>query len=330
MNAENFADIIRNPSQLYQLPYQELKGLVLQYPYCRNLHHLLLQKCHLDQHRDFENVLEKTALYSIDRRYLYRQLRALRSEVEVDASYELGTDYLELHDLSSLGNRREPLPLEVGTQEPVAPGAGNGAPGQTPSPAMESPAVQTSRAEDSGDDFANLQEALRLVQASPGRPQPSPSGEPADSKTGFLADAELLAACAACLQVLEPPLTTVERPSLSSVTEPPRPQPKPKSSFSSWVRQYQPEHVQPHLDAFMESSRLETEKKKKKKKDRIIAFAERSLHMNEEVVSETLAELLVQQERYDRAIQMYERLCLIFPEKSGYFASKIEQLKKYN
>ena len=45
------------------------------------------------------------------------------------------------------------------------------------------------------------------------------------------------------------------------------------------------------------------------------------------VVSETLAEIYVQQELYARAIDIYEKLILLYPEKSAYFASLIAKVK---
>ncbi|CAM3287851.1 hypothetical protein [Aquirufa ecclesiirivi] len=44
-------------------------------------------------------------------------------------------------------------------------------------------------------------------------------------------------------------------------------------------------------------------------------------------VSETFAKILESQEKYERAIEMYEKLSLIKPEKSLYFATRISELK---
>ncbi|PSJ71368.1 hypothetical protein C7N43_39675 [Sphingobacteriales bacterium UPWRP_1] len=44
-------------------------------------------------------------------------------------------------------------------------------------------------------------------------------------------------------------------------------------------------------------------------------------------ITETIARIFVRQENYAKAIAIYERLCLKYPEKNAYFAAKIEELK---
>lgn len=48
---------------------------------------------------------------------------------------------------------------------------------------------------------------------------------------------------------------------------------------------------------------------------------------NEEFYTETMAEILASQEFYEKAINIYEKLILKFPEKINYFADKIKELK---
>ena len=69
------------------------------------------------------------------------------------------------------------------------------------------------------------------------------------------------------------------------------------------------------------------EKKKKKKKKEMHELAARSIEEDGDMVSETLADLLVWQGKNAKAVDMYLKLSLAFPDKSGYFAAKIETIK---
>ena len=67
--------------------------------------------------------------------------------------------------------------------------------------------------------------------------------------------------------------------------------------------------------------------KKKKKKKHMHELAAKSLEENDDMISETLADILAWQGNYKKSIEMYQRLCLLIPEKSDYFAAKIEKLR---
>lgn len=110
------------------------------------------------------------------------------------------------------------------------------------------------------------------------------------------------------------------------------PSPKPKTSFSSWLKQFD----SPRLSIRNEYQRVKNEKevvppKEEKfiapKKERTKGFAAKSFRMPDDLVSETLAKLHVKQGNYEEALEMYKKLCLIFPEKKTFFAEQIEKLK---
>lgn len=56
-------------------------------------------------------------------------------------------------------------------------------------------------------------------------------------------------------------------------------------------------------------------------------MAMESITLNEDIVSETLAEIWARQRQYQTAIQIYQKLSLLNPNKSTYFAQKIQELQ---
>ncbi len=55
---------------------------------------------------------------------------------------------------------------------------------------------------------------------------------------------------------------------------------------------------------------------------------EKSLSESDEIVTETLAMIYFQQKKYDKALESFQKLSLKYPEKSAYFASRIEEIEK--
>ena len=58
-----------------------------------------------------------------------------------------------------------------------------------------------------------------------------------------------------------------------------------------------------------------------------VDLATKNLKSTDTFYTETLAKLMVKQKKYKKAIEIYEKLGLKFPEKRAYFASQIEKVK---
>ena len=62
--------------------------------------------------------------------------------------------------------------------------------------------------------------------------------------------------------------------------------------------------------------------------EQIVAVIAEKANKAQDVITESMAEIWVKQGNKRKAIDIYSKLSFIFPEKSVYFASKIEQLKQ--
>lgn len=62
--------------------------------------------------------------------------------------------------------------------------------------------------------------------------------------------------------------------------------------------------------------------------DQVFRMAVGSIQQEEALASESLAEVYLLQKKSEKAIQIYQKLILLFPEKKTYFADKIDQVKK--
>ncbi len=342
---------------LHQLSYEELKTIVLEYPYSPNLHLLLLLKSKLDNHKDYDKNLAMAATYSINRDYLFRLLQNPELEFVESQQVLKEEDVLELKELSSLEKElasdvilldkesevEEELHLELElphepsseTDEHIEPESQPSVEGnQEKAPELteqdkaeplsddllatmnalnaiiEDVIEHEQQAEDiSGDEIreiSDLSETLKNFLPGESQPEeeyPSPeqiSEEPEDDVEEF--EADQLDSKDQEGEVEEPePTGEVTEPKQEEIAEEPEPE-----------------------------TEKDTEKpitKSKTTKKEVTEIASKSIKSQSRVASETLALILEKQGLHDQAIKMYEQLILTFPEKSAYFAAKIENLK---
>ena len=100
MSQEQLTAYLQDESYLFSLNYEELKTLVMQYPYATNLRVLLLKKSYIEQNKDYERNLQTLATYTTNRKFLYKLVQQLRAIEAPSENVVLGEESLELAALS--------------------------------------------------------------------------------------------------------------------------------------------------------------------------------------------------------------------------------------
>ena len=359
MNAESFSTYLAQPAKLYQLPYQEIKNLVAEYPYSANLRRLLLLKSKIEQDPKFEQYLHDLASSTLDRQHLYEFVTS-----EIPQLLELETEpeeRLELQDLTLV--REKDKILVVPEQEEEKPSLQ--ATAFESSPATEEEIVSDNESlenEEEEEDLSLAEEELSGVPDSAivfdfdltteddsamDVPVEGVAAGSEDENEGIETQSDLeevhgeSAPTEEVTAESEAKGSTLPSPSILAEQEetayqvPPhlistlitgsllsqgQHQPQPKSHFQSW-------HTRRRagLPNWKLMRRGITEPQAQPKAKEI---AKQSVQDPTNLASETLAKLLTRQGQYRKAIKIYQRLSLLYPEKSRYFAATIEELKQ--
>lgn len=100
-------------------------------------------------------------------------------------------------------------------------------------------------------------------------------------------------------------------------------------SFTSWLRQMKDNFVgKTSKDWYQQQlHRIYEEDDEPEVSETVEKMAMDSIVFNNDIVSETLAEIWVRQHQYSNAIKIYQKLSLLNPDKNAYFAQKILALK---
>jgi len=108
MTSDNVLKFLGNREYLHQVSYQELKSLVVQYPYSLSLRYLLAMKSQQEDNTDVGRNIELLATYGIDRAHLHKIFSEDPIVLEdLEETVVMGEDFLELKELSTLERELE-------------------------------------------------------------------------------------------------------------------------------------------------------------------------------------------------------------------------------
>ncbi len=393
MNTANFSEYLQNPSLLYQISYEELKTLIVQYPYSQNLRYLITQKSNMENNSDYDNHLRSAAIISTDRPHLYHILKEQKVEVVTTDNFILEEEALELKNLNELDlNKVELEPVE----EVIS------------TPSLDLQAVEQKEQEEIFDTFpelspegsSDIEEELTFDKLEEDIQLPTLEEEESiaelisdnevevkstesaieqliDDTAGVGAVAgtaaavsvasllneeeeieapkeeevvaatpEVIAETADLEALFETEVTTEEVEVIEEeAIETPKVNPIVKftpqvTSISQLLdkddlkqRRRRNKTIRPlaRRQLIKNNTRMlqaeEVAKNIKQKEARAEEYANRSIEETTDIASETYASLLIRQNQYVKAIQVYDRLKLIFPEKSAFFAEQIQSLE---
>jgi tetratricopeptide (TPR) repeat protein len=331
MNKAELLKLIRDPQLLDKQQFAALKRMEGDFPYFQSLQVLLAKALANQKHYDFNRQLQKTALSVPDREVLYRYIHDLSANESIEVQPE--TEFIpsvseslivleedKTPEKSIIEESKEPVsetkvpetilpeteertPEIIAVAEPVSVSIPEPEPEIPLTPLVEVPVVPIQE-KVSFNEVHTFSEWLKLS---------IPKEENIESHlidVTFSVDAE------AGEPVSDAPVVFTEQ-------EHEKEKEKEKGKDASNLNDF--ESI---LDRFIrESPRISRPKAEFYSPANM---AKQSVEEDEDLVTETLAKLYMQQGHYKKAIRAYEKLCLIYPHKMAYFADLIQRIKQEN
>jgi len=289
----------RQPS-LSGVTMGELEKAVSRYPYCGPLHLLLLKKQVQEKHPDLQKQYERTSIYFPNAFLLNELLKAPDTVIPVKPVIAEPVEHTVAEPVA-----KEPvadtLPVEVpGTSDVVST-----QPSDETISSTEEVAAETGKTETTGTKEPDTLLRSDLIQKE--SPIPIPTLKDINPQTDE--------------QPLFEPYHTIDYFASQGIK---LSADLPKNdrlgrqlkSFTEWIRTMKK----------LPQSGIEKQLLDSSNGERIVAMAAGSVERRE-VLTETMAEVLVKQGSIENAIDLYRKLSLAHPDKSAYFAARIEQLK---
>jgi tetratricopeptide (TPR) repeat protein len=360
LNKSEFISLIEHPETLGKSHVTALKHIAADFPYFQCAQTLLTKALYNEHHYEFEKHLKHTSLMVPDRAVLFRYIHNLKEVAEVYPPPQPAEQYTHPTALPEpvleILEDIIPVPVEIETkpqEEPIA----------EPEPVEEKieAAVEIEEtAEPPVVEEIIVPEPEIAVLIEEEEPEARPEVIVDEVKEEPVVEAEpIIEEPAVEIKVnvneihsfsewlklqqehkivvdpSQPEPETIPEPEIIAekeeivpkVTAPEPPQVEAQEELND-VPQSNVNDFESILDKFIrENPRIS---RPKAEFYNPVNMAKQSIESDDEMVTETLANVYYKQGHYKKAIRAYEKLCLIYPHKMTYFASLIQKIKTEN
>jgi len=321
MNKQQFLSYINNPSSLHSKDINQLKELIDKFPYCQTSH-LLLTKCYYNSDNiNYDSQLKTAAAYASDRKVIHA---VIKSDIESKPVAKTSPIIKK-----SVERKIESIEKVEKKEEPK----------------VEIPKKATKR---ESKPLLSKTDVKPVLQTEETKSSPLVKVKKDEEKTEQILDiTEGKHSFTSWLQKLESAPKTEKK-----VTQGVEKKDKEKNKPGEILKIDNPSELEKlYMEGIYSAGVMEETGADKNKDDEdelkktasdfnqkglekstyffsVEKIAESSLQENDDIISETLAKIYLQQDNPVKAIETYQKLSLKFPEKSGYFASLIEEIEK--
>jgi tetratricopeptide (TPR) repeat protein len=296
MTANRIIQHIFREQDLSQVEEAALERLVADYPYFTAARLLLAQKHYSRDHNLADPVIKRAQLYSNNHYYFYQQITG--------------------------GSAIPPAATE---EEDSAPAA-------LPQQEMMIPEMVETEEEETEAGIQQQPNVLLVAQLDEAAPEEQTASDTADDGLPIkifpleMPDEETT--------LIFQPLYTEDYFAYKKIKEPGQAEELNEQgmadmkSFTDWLRDMKRSFTQKtNKDWYHQQLHRIYEDEDPEVSEAVEKMAMESITLNDDIVSETLAEIWAKQHQYQTAIQIYQKLSLLNPDKSAYFAQKIKELQ---
>lgn len=309
MNKERFNKLLGDLNQVTNEDIKSLNELRKKYPFFQTPYVIVAKALKDRDHPKTDAFIKKAAIYSPNRSYLKK---IIMGEISFKEEEEVAPEATIKAEVKPEVVKEVPPPSVVA---------------EVPATAEVSEAVEVSKEAPVAETEVKAEPVEKPTQAPPSLSKPEMQIEATIDEKEIPSEEELSEQSKEISQ-LEKDLAEIRarKQKLARMLEGQEVEAKVKAEAAKDPNKSQVELIEKFIknEPRFENKKGDLDGKEYVQED----LAAKHLKHKDEFITETLAKLLTKQQKYNRAVDIYEKLSLKFPEKRTYFASQIQKIKE--